>query len=341
MTELDPILDYEEQAADWCRRIADTPLSDAEHLEFEQWIHADPRHEECFDEMVSVWKAVDAIAATPDFLTLRANALSAMEANHRNDNEQAPHATAFPRFVALAAMLILVFATSWYFITRPEIYSTGVGERRVVRLDDGSSVSLDASSEVAVDFTDTRRTIILNKGRAKFDVAHEPLRAFTVTAADKTVIATGTIFSVELLRNQTRVLLYEGHVSVVADHPHDTKMTPARKAEPVVRLVPGQELISSPVEGNNKVTTGKVERSLSWQTGRLEFSDEPLSNAVERINRYTDIPIIVGDQRIAHYGVSGVFDGADTSGFIDGITTLLPIKAERAGGKIILKLNDK
>src|SRR3546814_17339617 len=42
-----------------------------------------------------------------------------------------------------------------------------------------------------------------------------PLRPFSVAAAGKIVVATGTEFSVELLGRETRVILYEGHVAVL------------------------------------------------------------------------------------------------------------------------------
>src|SRR3546814_12464145 len=40
-------------------------------------------------------------------------------------------------------------------------------------------------------------------------------RPFSVAAAGKIVVATGTEFSVELLGRETRVILYEGHVAVL------------------------------------------------------------------------------------------------------------------------------
>src|SRR3546814_14684556 len=43
----------------------------------------------------------------------------------------------------------------------------------------------------------------------------DPLRPFSVAAAGKIVVATGTEFSVELLGRETRVILYEGHVAVL------------------------------------------------------------------------------------------------------------------------------
>ena len=54
----DPIpMDHEEQAAEWCWRIADRALTPAEQQAFDAWMSADPRHRSLFDEMVQVWRA--------------------------------------------------------------------------------------------------------------------------------------------------------------------------------------------------------------------------------------------------------------------------------------------
>src|SRR3546814_19485198 len=95
---------------------------------------------------------------------------------------------------------------------RPDAYATHIGERQLAVLDDGSRVSLDAVTKVKVRMKDEARQVELLEGRAKFDVAKDPLRPFTVAAGDKLVVAVGTSFSVELIDGQVRVILYEGQV---------------------------------------------------------------------------------------------------------------------------------
>src|SRR3546814_6222189 len=75
-------------------------------------------------------------------------------------------------------------------------------------------VSLDAATKVNVRMKEAGRQVELLAGRAKFDVAKDPQRPFTVAAGDKLVVAVGTSFSVELIDGQVRVILYEGQVEV-------------------------------------------------------------------------------------------------------------------------------
>ncbi len=346
LTEVDSPLGYEEQAAEWCWRIADRALTDCEQLEFDAWIRADARHQQVFDEMVVVWKGTDAIAEMPGFLSLRARALTTMEsARYRDEAHWFGRSGRFRAFAAAAALILTVLGSFWYFADRADVYDTGIGERRIVRLDDGSRISLDASSRVAVSYSDDRRALTLERGRAKFDVAKDPLRPFTVTAGNQAVVATGTAFSVELLRDQMRVLLYEGQVAVVAQPV--TGRAAIKTVKPVERvgateqLLPGQELVSSLSSGSVRVAPATMERSLSWEGGRLDFVDEPLARAVERINRYTDTPIVIGDAAAGRLLVNGVFDAGDTQSFVRGMTVLFPLSARYESTKVTLVTGKK
>ncbi|WP_447728870.1 FecR family protein [Sphingomonas koreensis] len=342
VTQDDMPLDYEEQAAEWCWRIADRALTDQEQAQFDAWIRADPRHQQVFDEMVAVWKGTDTIAEMPGFLSLRARALTTMEtARDRDEASSYGGSRWFRAFAAAAALILTVFGSFWFFADGADVYDTGIGERRVVRLEDGSRISLDASSRVVVSYSDDRRALTLERGRAKFDVAKEPLRPFTVTAGNQAVVATGTAFSVELLRGQMRVLLYEGQVAVVAQ-PSVGRAAVTKAAKQVERaatseqLLPGQELISSLSSGAVRVVPAKMDRSLSWEDGRLDFVDEPLARAVERINRYTDTPIVVGDAAAGRLLVNGVFDAGDTQSFVRGMTALFPLSAKYESKNVTL-----
>ena len=194
-----------EAALAWCLRLADGPLEDAGREAFEGWLNSDPANAALFDEAVALWSGVEDQAGAPEMVVLRGQALeSARRANAMRWTRQR---VLSPRIIAIAAtLLIAVFAGVWA-LGMPQTYRTGVGEREVVALADGSKLSLDADSAVSVRFSQSRRELTLKKGRARFSVAKDPLKPFTVVAAGKTVVAVGTEFSVERLGGQVRVIL--------------------------------------------------------------------------------------------------------------------------------------
>ena len=57
-----------------------------------------------------------------------------------------------------------------------------------------AKISLDSDTLIEVAYSDERRSLTLLSGRAKFDVAKDPRRPFTVRAHGRLVVATGTVW---------------------------------------------------------------------------------------------------------------------------------------------------
>lgn len=334
----------DEQASDWCCRLAEGQLTFEEEEEFEAWLIADPANQVALERMVSVWQGVGAIANAPPLIGERANALEAMRQAHVR-RQRLSLLRRWQRPIAMAAGLAaLLVAALFFLLDDSQRYETGTGERRFVALSDGSTLSLDAASAVAVDYDDNRRALTLLAGRAKFDVAKDPLRPFTVTAGDKMVVATGTAFSVELLRREMRVILYEGAIAVVKPSQGPAPPAPVRLAAaptgappPLAdqALKPGSELVSELGAETAEVAPADVERSLSWEGGRLSFIDEPLAKAVERVNRYARQHIAI-DPAIGDLRINGVFDAGNSESFIDGVAALHDLQVRPQGDTLLL-----
>lgn len=335
----------DERAALWCMRLADARLDADEEAAFDRWIAADPRNARAFQEAVAFWEGLDAITATPEMIRHRLEAVETLrQFNARRWSRGAVLRWRWP--AAAAACIALLVAGLILLLQGPTThYKTGIGERRVVMLEDGSRLTLDAASAVNVWLDGERRSLELVAGRAKFDVAHDPLRPFSVRAGNRVTVATGTSFSVELLPRQVRVVLYEGRVEVIDQPGENTSTVPRRSpeaqpapapADTALVLSPGNELIASTISTATRVIEADITRSLSWESGLLSFEGEPLVLAAERMNRYAKNRIVVRDQRAASFGISGVFTAGDAEAFVEGVTALYPVTVTRAPGELVL-----
>lgn len=335
----------DECAALWCMRIADARLDAGQQAEFDRWLAADPGNARAFEEAVIIWQGVDTIGDAPEMIRYRAEAVESLrELNARRWSRGTERRWHWPAAVA-ACFALIALATMLLLQGGTTHYRTGIGERRVVLLEDGSRLTLDASTHVDVRFEDEYRRLELVAGRAKFDVAHDPLRPFSVRAHDHVTVATGTSFSVELLSSEVRVVLYEGRVEVV-DGPEEAmplasssspNSQPVPKSvDPALALSPGKELIASTVSSASRVIDADLTRSLSWESGLLSFEGEPLAVAAERINRYAKKRILVRDKRVASYGISGVFAAGDVEAFVEGVTALHPVGVAHEQDKLVL-----
>ncbi|MDR3506874.1 MAG: FecR domain-containing protein, partial [Caulobacteraceae bacterium] len=218
-------------------------------------------------------------------------------------------------------------------------YTTALGERRVVTLTDGSRVTLDSASEVKVRYTRDARRLELLRGQARFDVAHNVMRPFSVKVGGETVVATGTAFNIDLLGPKVFVTLIEGHVSVLGARPEPrtaaTGRRPVPRPEPIA-LSAGQQLVAAQTGGVN-VRSANLDRTTAWEAGQLVFEDEPLGSVAARISRYTASPVSV-DPSVADLRVSGVFNAGDLTTFVDTVTHYLPVQAsDQPDGAVVLR----
>lgn len=342
MTELDPISSLmAEEAGEWCRIIAERALSPEEAGAFEAWMDADFEHRAAFERASFIWRALDGRAAPPELVTMRMDALSTLSGQ---DDEPAPSwwRRSWARrggVGALAASIVAVITFAFLQPTPPSQavdYATALGERRVVMLDDGSRLSMDAASEVSVAYSKDRRELELKSGRAKFDVAKDPLKPFTVAAGDKLIVATGTSFSVEILNGEVNVTLFEGHVAVLNRATRKPAVVPANgKLDAADQLLqPGQEL-TLPLNGMGKVEAIDPAAARSWEAGQLSFTDEPLAQAVERMNRYSQTKFAIGDAAAGRVEISGVFNSDNVDGFVTDVTDVFPVRTVRRGGEVV------
>ena len=161
-------------------------------------------------------------------------------------------------------------------IAFPTTTSTHVGEQRLVVLNDGSRVRLNTDTKLNVRFGLHERRVVLAKGEAFFEAAHDATKPFIVEADGARVRAIGTKFDVRRAGQNVQVTLVEGRVRV------------GRAAAPnEVTLLPNQQLSITPQRISAPAPVDGLQAS-DWTTGRLVFRGVPLASAIEEINRYTD-----------------------------------------------------
>jgi transmembrane sensor len=324
----------------WCLHLSDGTMSPQDRERLHDWLAGDAARGEQLGAALAAWDAVEADADAPEMLALRRDALGAV---HRAGQRRwlrtrivpSPIPWARPMLWAIAATLVLTLSVSsllWWQGGR-DAYRTGIGERRVIALADGSRLSLDADSVVTVAFTAQRRNIVLEQGRARFKVAKDPLRPFAVRSGRNVIVATGTEFSVERLSREVRVALFEGHVAVLRDTPqgqtNEIVRRDGRRLTAERALTPGHE-IGLPVSGtigSIGPAIGPIAGGESWGAEQISFTAETLGAAAERMNRYAEGRRIAVDPGVADVRISGVFNIGDVDAFAQAIAATFPVDA--------------
>ena len=145
---------------------------------------------------------------------------------------------------------------------RRDIVKTGAKARLQIGFADGSIVTLNTNSRVAVRYTKALRRIALSQGEALFDVAKNRRRPFIVEAHDTQVRAVGTSFTVKLLPQQiVQVLVREGVIEI--KRPDVPEAPPVRLAANNVALAPARAPISTATPSSSSTIRAAPPRPIS------------------------------------------------------------------------------
>jgi transmembrane sensor len=73
----------------------------------------------------------------------------------------------------------------------------------------------------------------------------------------------------------------------------------------------------------------RLRNALAWRQGAIVFDGERLSRAVEELNRYTDVRLVVTDPSIADLRVGGRFSVTNVDDFLRALSRVLPVQTRR------------
>ena len=305
-----------EEAAAWRVRLAEQDLDNCP--EFAAWLSADERNAAAWRQVQDRWCVFSEHATAPEVIDLRCQALAHAHETSRGRWVRSKRFANAHR-LGIAAVLVAVIAGGLLMWKRqPDVYSTRVGERRVVTLSDGSEVALDSRSEVRVHYSQHARELTLARGQARFDVARDVDRPFSVTAADQKVIALGTSFNMDLFGTSLLVTLIEGHIVVASE---------TTRAD--VDLDAGQQVVFAPQAPPTVVAHVNLGQATAWENGEVVFENDTLSTVVARINRYARHGVVIADPETSQLRISGVFHTGDIDGFVSTIVAYLPVRADK------------
>lgn len=301
-----------EEAAAWYAKLSSGRVSNADLNEFFDW-RSDTLNDAAYTRIEGLTTTARALSGDPRLQALAEQAVRRPKPSHRRK---------LPPLVLLTGLAALATATliGALMLVQPfgRAYSTTVGERRAIALEDGSTVELNTDSQVRVRLDKDTRRLELVKGQALFAVAHDAGRPFIVTAGDTSVRAIGTRFEVYKTGGEVRVVLAEGKVRVSKA---DANIAP-------VFLTAGERADVRP-RAPIRAAAVDVGAAIGWTEGRLTFQDAPLAQAVAEVNRYSRRRITLGPGAPAQERVNGVFDLGDTDGFVAGVSTMLDLKSTR------------
>ena len=319
-------------ASEWFALVRSGRVGQRLDRQWSQWMAVDADHEKAYERRELAWELSADLRDAPSIRTLMNDADSLLR--------QSEHPTAavrarrwlqlWPVGAAAAIVVVLIPFLIRYNSVSTSDYSTAKGEQRTVTLADGSTVSLNTATRLRVRYSQGKRSVEMIEGEALFTVAKDPTRPFGVHARRGVSTAVGTEFDVRVDGLTVAVSVLEGTVAVAADQA-------ARDTAPVA-VTTGYQVTYSDNGSMSAPGPTDAARIRGWLSQRIVFNDVTLAAALEEYNRYTAIPVVLGNPELAGRHINGVFRIGDEAAFLGALQQGLHLKATKSATRTLLTL---
>jgi transmembrane sensor len=275
-------------AAFWFARMNSgvTPSAEDE-AGFRRWLDSDPANERGYRDCQAIWRMLNEDAAEPEVLALRAAALGQCE----------PRLSRRAMF-GLAGGAVAASCAGLWVLSAPSparaLISTKAGQRLNVTLPDGSEVTLAPLTRLRLNFTGEKRSAVLERGQAYFQLTPDIARPFALRVGDHVLTADGGRFQLTLVDDGPDVVVEQGWLTVAE-----------RRGKTLTRVSAGQK--SGMTGAGLKAISADVEAETAWRVGRLVVRDQPLSEVVAAFNRYSVERLSIEDRAAGAKRISGSF----------------------------------
>jgi transmembrane sensor len=298
----------EAEALDWTIRVQSPGFEDWDALT--AWLAEDPRRGDCFHRLTLLDEEIATV--------LRENP------PRPRPVAQVPK-RALRRWAPLAAglALVLVPAALWFGRARPPSHAqptilaveTRAGERRVLRLADGTRVVIAGATRLSID--PAARRAQLEVGQATFAVARDPARRFVVRMGDATITDVGTVFDLRRRDGRSAVAVAEGEVRV--DGVGATvELHAGRRLRFTGAFAPKLDMISPSAAS-------------AWQQGRFSYDDATIADVAADIENATGARIRLSPRAASQRFAGTIAIGGDVGQTLHNLAPVLGVSVSRAG----------
>ncbi|NLR79714.1 FecR family protein [Chitinophaga eiseniae] len=235
------------------------------------------------------------------------------------------------RWWLAAAMLFLLLGGSLvyfnYFHGYEKEYTTSFGEVRSIRLEDGTTVTLNACSVLKVgrNFGEKHRDVEL-RGEACFDVRSQPGKAFTVHTGKLSVTALGTAFNVAAFGNDPQIIvsLTNGKVLVEKDD-----------AKGVV-LTPGEEVVYTRKADHFEKGVFNSRERLAWRQRIIYFDNAGIDEVLAKLERFYGVHFDISQLKSRQWRLTGEYSNPTLPEVLESLSFNYDLKYRIEAGKVTL-----
>lgn len=301
----------------------ESKISEKEQQELDKWLSKSNINRHRFEELRKTYTVSRKLKF--DFAT---DEIKALEKVHHQINSRKNIRMVWR---AAAAIIILVLATqiilqinstaNWQEIT--------ASQNRTIYLPDSSKVILAENTTLKFPetFNGIEREVQLT-GKGYFEITKNPEKPFLIKTKNTNIEVLGTKFLVDASQTNTeKVIVDEGKVALKAGL-FITKEVILTQNEIGVWNKENNELSKQITHEQNSNT---------WLSGRLTFSNLPLSEVLKTIENHFNIKIALTDENFNDIKYSGQFNTSDADEILETICITLNLSYQKEGNYFEIK----
>lgn len=269
--------DPEREALEWFSRLRQSGSDEQLRRAFAVWCQ-EPDNARAYAELEAYWQQLKPPTARPRPRLLKARR------SHLGK--------------VLAALFLLLLAALaylyWPLMQRlaSELH-TASGERRSVRLADGSTLHLDSASAMNVDLRGRTRQLHLVQGQVYLEVTLDG-RAMEVQVDDARIQVFGTRLMIARTPAHDELVVLNGKAMVIQGGDQ--------------RMVSAGERVTFSDSRIDPVQKIDAKHADAWRNGHLLAKDVPLAQVLQRLAGYQGKRVWLMDEQTAYRRVSGDFN---------------------------------
>jgi ferric-dicitrate binding protein FerR (iron transport regulator) len=238
-------------------------------------------------------------------------------------------------FLRIAAILIVGFGVFWSskqkFFEKEEVkwisYSA-VGKERII-LPDFTVIFMNAGATVQYPekFTEQNRTIKF-EGEAYFEVKKNPQQPFVIETTNSITKVLGTAFNLRAIPDESIEIISvtEGKVQFST-----------KKAESI-DLEKGEKGTFDKTKTQLKKETISEKNFLAWKTGKFEFDNVALSDALRELSLFYKVNLRIKNDSLNQLKLTAKYDSLSLNDLIDILKLTLNVEIEKQDQVYLLKV---
>lgn len=286
------------EAAQWFLRMQHAEPDHPERSKFEAWLLSSQSNAEAYSAISNLWERFD-----------HTEGLKAMASAIQTNTQQSDFLNRKTRsklFNGIAGLALLTLSSLLGFKLWDEwqnqvltnmVAATAIGEMKEQQLSDGSKLTLNSDTDLAITYYRNKRVITLKRGEVIFNVVKDADRPFIVDSDFAKVTVLGTRFTVNKLNSLVRISVDHGRVRVesqISSNSNNQNLVNQNQIDQnqsAIILTNGQVAEVSQQQQPQRVDRNALD-AFGFADGTIAFEQAGLEELAEVLSRYLKTPVI-------------------------------------------------